>query len=236
VVCVLEQNSRTFAAGNSIDRRRLRDTRPHAPRRSRGRQTTRPASLIDAAPSVAGTVPTETDELLIKRLRQGDVAAGDALVQRYYKPLMRYLQWLAGADAAADLHQQTWLSVLDHLDGFNTGSAAGGFKAWLFRIASNKAKDQWRSRGRERDAKAGLGRIVDDELPDASYAFDRVEQGEKLKEAIELLPEGQRQVLVLRYYSNLKFVDIADMLGCPLNTALTRAHKGITKLRHLMCA
>ena len=57
---------------------------------------------------------------------------------------------------------------------------------------------------------------------------------EKLKAAIDQLPEAQRQVLLLRYYSNLKFVEIAEMLGCPLNTALGRMHKAMLKLKQLM--
>jgi RNA polymerase sigma-70 factor (ECF subfamily) len=60
------------------------------------------------------------------------------------------------------------------------------------------------------------------------------EQEQKLKRAIELLPEAQKQVLMLRYYSNLKFVEIAEMLGCPLNTALGRMHKAMLKLKELM--
>jgi len=48
------------------------------------------------------------------------------------------------------------------------------------------------------------------------------------------LPEAQKQVLLLRYYSNLKFVEIAQMLGCPLNTALGRMHKAMLKLKQLM--
>ena len=51
---------------------------------------------------------------------------------------------------------------------------------------------------------------------------------------IAQLPEGQRQVLMLRYYSNLKFVEIAQIVGCPLNTALGRMHKAVLKLRQLM--
>ena len=57
---------------------------------------------------------------------------------------------------------------------------------------------------------------------------------EKLKWAIGQLPELQRQVLMLRYYSNLKFVEIAEVLGCPLNTALGRMHKAMLKLKDLM--
>ena len=50
--------------------------------------------------------------------------------------------------------------------------------------------------------------------------------------AIAQLPESQRQVLMLRYYSEMKFVDIAVLLGCPLNTALGRMHKAMLKLKH----
>ena len=96
-----------------------------------------------------------SDELLLHRLRNGEAEAGDTLVKRYYQPLARYLQRLAGDQMAEELLQQTWLSVIDHLDRFDA-AAAGGFKAWLFRIATNKANDHWRSRGREKTAREGL--------------------------------------------------------------------------------
>ena len=174
------------------------------------------------------------DDVLVKRLRGGDADAGEALARRYYEPLMRYLQRLAGPQAAEELHQQTWLSVLDHLDRFDPATAGGGFKAWLFRIATNKANDHWRSRGREKVAKDGLRLVTDELQPAAGQRLEGAEQEERLRRAIELLPEPQRQVLVLRYYSNLKFVEIAEILGCPLNTALGRVHKALIKLRQLM--
>ena len=52
--------------------------------------------------------------------------------------------------------------------------------------------------------------------------------------AIEKLPENQRQVLMLRFYSEMKFTEIAEMLGCPLNTALGRMHKAMLRLKELM--
>ena len=135
---------------------------------------------------------------------------------------------------AEELHQQTWLSVLDHIERFDPASSAGGFKAWLFRIATNKTNDHWRSRGRERVATEGLKLVTDTELPAAGDRLESTEEQEKLKRAILLLPEAQRQVLMLRYYSNLKFVEIAELMGCPLNTALGRMHKAVLKLRQLM--
>lgn len=188
-------------------------------------------SLSNSPPVAAGP----TDEVLAQRLRDGDASSGETLVKRYHQPLLRYLQRIAGSDhLAEELLQQTWLSVLDHLDRFDAGSARGGFKAWLFRIATNKVNDVWRSRGRERTAKEGMKLIKDEQAPHADHRIEGAEQVDKLRRAIELLPDAQKQVLLLRYYSDMKFVEIADLLGCPLNTALGRMHKAMLKLKDLM--
>jgi RNA polymerase sigma-70 factor (ECF subfamily) len=198
-----------------------------------GQAATGPMAIGSAESGPMNTGPS--DETLILRLRDGETAAGDTLVKRFHQPLMRYLQRLTGNDhAAEELHQQTWISVLDHLEKFDPTSSSGGFKAWLFRIATNKANDLWRSRGREKNAKEGLKLVTEEEAPDASFRMEGTEQELKLKRAIEQLPENQKQVLLLRYYSNLKFVEIAEMLGCPLNTALGRMHKAMLKLKQLM--
>src|SRR5688572_12084301 len=67
------------------------------------------------------------DAALIARLRSGDGAAGETLVRRYVEPLVRYLRRLAGSDhVAEELHQQTWLSVLEHLEKFDPSTSSGG--------------------------------------------------------------------------------------------------------------
>src|SRR5262245_54684479 len=101
---------------------------------------------LSLATSAADVLSGPSDESLVLRLREGENAAGETLVKRYHQPLMRYLQRLTHDDhVAEELHQQTWLSVLDHLERFDASSSSGGFKAWLFRIATNKANDLWRS-------------------------------------------------------------------------------------------
>jgi RNA polymerase sigma-70 factor (ECF subfamily) len=175
------------------------------------------------------------DEALVRRLRDGDERAGNELAARHCAALMRYLQRLVRSDhLAEELHQQTWTSVLEHLDRFDLTSGGGGFKAWLYRIATNKAHDLWRARGREKVVKQNLTLITEEIAPDASHNLEGAEAEAKLRAAIELLPENQKQVLLLRYYGNLKFVEIAEMLGCPLNTALGRMHKAMIRLRELL--
>jgi RNA polymerase sigma-70 factor, ECF subfamily len=215
---------------------RIRRKRQPAKQLSSRGAVRRPSAGVEAP------VPAVSDDTLLAGLRAGDVAAGDALVARYATPLLRYLQRLAGPELAEELHQQTWLSVLDHVGRFQSdatttpGGSTGGFKAWLFRIATNKANDVWRSRGRERNAKDGLKRILDARAPHAGTRSETAEQNQKLAAALDNLPREQREALVLRYYSGMKFTEIAKVAGCPVNTALTRVHKGILKLRQMMDA
>ena len=179
------------------------------------------------------------DDALVRRLRDGDADAGDVLVNRYAAGLVGYLRRLGGSDAAAEeLHQAAWLSVLEHLDQFDVKTAAdgrGGFKAWLYRIATNKAHDHGRRRGREqrrldafrRDPTFAGDASAGDPL-DRLHADDRAA---RLEAAIGALPAPQAEVVRLRFYAGLKFVEIAAAVGCPLNTALGRMHKAMAKLR-----
>ena len=182
------------------------------------------------------TTPADvSDEALVRRLLAGDEWAGEGLAKRHCIALMRYLQRLVRSELVAEeLHQQTWTSALENLEKFDVTSGGGGFKAWLYRIATNKAHDHWRSQGREKKVKEGLRLVTEEMAPDASHRMEGTEAEVKLRAAIELLPDNQKEILLMRYYGNLKFVEIAEMLGCPLNTALGRMHKAMIRLRQLL--
>ncbi len=186
--------------------------------------------------SAGKTTPVSvSDEMLVRRLLAGEEWAGEDLARRHSSAMLRYLQRLVRSDQLAEeLHQQAWMSVLENLDKFDVASSGGGFKAWLYRIATNKAHDHWRSQGREKKVKEGLRLVTEELAPDAGHRMEGAEAEAKLRAAIELLPENQKEVLLLRYYGNLKFVEIAEMLGCPLNTALGRMHKALIRLRQLL--
>src|SRR3954449_3312130 len=78
------------------------------------------------------------DALLVDRLRKGETVAGEILVRKYHQPLVRYLQRLVGNEQLAEeMHQQTWLSVLEHLGRFDARNDTGGVKGWLLRIPPN---------------------------------------------------------------------------------------------------
>ena len=80
-----------------------------------GMSSVSPPKPSQANPVTEGVQPP--DALLVDRMRLGEAAAGESLVRKYYQPLVRYLQRLVGSEQLAEeMHQQTWLSVLEHLD------------------------------------------------------------------------------------------------------------------------
>jgi RNA polymerase sigma-70 factor, ECF subfamily len=190
---------------------------------------------METAKSVMPPDDEPGDDALIERIRRGDLEQADRLIMRHQPMLMRYLKRICGRDQIAEeIHQHAWLKVIENIGKFDGGGKSGGFKPWLFRIATNLVNDHWRSRGRENNARAGMRMMAELDAPAADYRLMMGEEEEKLRWAISRLPEAQRQVLTLRYYGNLKFVEIAQLLGCPLNTALGRMHKAMLKLRELM--
>ncbi len=198
-------------------------------------------------PGAATTIPDPTpplrlageggsDEKLVQRFKAGDDDALDALVDRHTSALLNYLRRLVhgNVQVAEDLHQATWLSVLEHFNQFDESARGPGFKPWVFRIATNKANDHFRRHGREQRR---LSRVAADPTlrPQPADDVDSVaideETATRLRDIVQSLPDPQRRVVELRCFAGLKFTEIAQTLGCPLNTALGRMHKAVKKLR-----
>lgn len=178
---------------------------------------------------------------LVARAQRGDAAAFDALVVAYSPRLYGYFYRLTGArHDAEDLLQEVFVRLVRNIGVYEH---EGRFDAWLFRMATNLVRDRVR-RGRASRA-AGLepagGRgaeVLDDEpdhgAADPAEAVHRAEQVDLLQRAIGQLSEAEREVVLLRHFSQLSFRQIAEAMGTPLGTALARAHRGLARLRELM--
>ncbi len=105
-------------------------------------------------------------------------------------------------------------------------------RAWLFRVAANEAAGTWRRKATtdrvlEKQAHY-LSQVSED---DAAEKIILSETAEKLRQALEQLPEAWREVVRLRIYENLTFQEIADQLQIPLGTALTQMRRALQRLR-----
>jgi RNA polymerase sigma factor (sigma-70 family) len=176
---------------------------------------------------------------VVASARQRDEAALERLVDAYSSRLYGFLYRLTSSrDEAEDLVQEVFVRVIRTIDQYHED---GRFEAWLFRIAVNLARDRVRRLKRQPDI-SSLDQAGSSEPPirdrlgiaGSSPAEDREEQAEQvvmLQQALDRLPEPEREVIVLRHYSKLSFADIAELMGTPLGTALARAHRGLRKLR-----
>ncbi len=178
---------------------------------------------------------------LLARCQAGDRTAWDTLVDAYWQRLFGYaLRATSNAELAQDLVQETFLRIVQRLGKYDD---QGKFEAWLFRILVNLVRDHGRSLSRHPTQstviESGGERIeMTDELAGKVPArFDPLhhrEDVDALQVALRKLPEGDRQILLLRHFADMPFKDIARTLNCPIGTVLARAHRALGKLRGLM--
>lgn len=182
---------------------------------------------------------------LIRRACAGEPEAFDALIDAYAKRLHGYLYRLCGnRDDADDLLQEVFLRVVRTIGSYTHD---GRFEGWLFRIATNLARDRIRRVKRsprmmsldapaEGDTRRGdeSWETKDENAPDPDAAMQAGEDADLLQEALSQLPEAEREVIMLRHFSQLSFAEIAESMETPLGTALARAHRGLAKMREWM--
>ncbi len=177
------------------------------------------------------------EEELLSRIADGDISCLESLYERYKGRLMTYLYYnLFDRAKAEDILQETFIRVFRHAGSFKKGKS---FAVWLYSIAKNLCRDEWRSRRRHRDVKLALPL---DKLPHptagssgspSAKASGREFTERLLSELGELAPE-QREAITLHLLSSMKYREIAQIVGCPVGTVQSRIHAGMKILRARM--
>jgi RNA polymerase sigma-70 factor, ECF subfamily len=149
------------------------------------------------------------DEELVHEFRKGNREAFSELVTRHSKPLtMMLLRLVRDEDTARDISQSALLKAFESLPRFMMASS---FKTWLYSIAINAAKDLLRKRKPQAGADA-YERLIDPTRPPGER-IDKARNVQRLRKAIEGLPEKQRLTLQLRIYEEMDYKEIARVLG-----------------------
>jgi len=177
---------------------------------------------------------------LISRSRDGDLAAFNALVERYQRPLYNLcLRMLGAPEAAEDATQDAFIHAFRSINSFRGGS----FRAWLFRIGANACYDEMRRR-RARPAvsldephgQESQPIDVPDSAPVPHEYMERKELAEALQEALTRLPADQRLAIVLADVQGLEYSEIAVAMECSLGTVKSRISRGRRQLRIILRA
>ena len=167
------------------------------------------------------------ERILVVRCQAGDDAALAELVERYQPRLNYYLRkMLAGSSAAEDAAQDVWYDVVRAIPRL---ANPGAFRAWLYRIARDRA---WRILRRRPPPHQPI-----DEIEVAANGttdeFDAEDVARVHAALDELVPE-HREVVVLRYIEDMSYEEIANVAGCPLGTVRSRLHHAKRALRRAL--
>jgi RNA polymerase sigma-70 factor (ECF subfamily) len=167
-------------------------------------------------------------------VRRGDLESFSALVSR---PGVRMLVLLRGilnsVSDADDAFQDTWIRVIKSADRYK----GGNIRAYLATVARSVAIDLLRKRGRD----MRLEPLVNDEvieIPDSSPTpderFESLARSDDVRRALADLPEGPRQVFLMRIEAELSFREIAETMDIPVGTALTWMQVAKVKLKKIL--
>jgi len=190
------------------------------------------------------------DSELVRRVRAGDRSAFAGLVRRHGGALLRFARlFVRESSAAEEVVQDTWVVVLEGLDGFE-GRAS--FKTWLYRILANRARTHAVREGRSVPFSAlseteGKEHSVDPERFDARGMWRdppvgwtdetperlalEAETRQVMEAAVQALPPAQRAVLVLRDEDGLETEEICNLLGLTVTNQRVLLHRARTRVR-----
>lgn len=181
-----------------------------------------------------------SDEDLMSAFQAGTSEAFDVLVQRYKDPLSSYIyRFLGDMKECEDLLQETFLRVFRNRYSYRR---IAKFSTWLYTIAGNLARSEYRKRKRRRIQSIQSVNREDEEyeleIPDDSFLPDSYTEGliqeRFIQNALTKIPEEFREVVVLRDIQQLSYEEIAEITGLPMGTVKSRINRGRAKLQHLL--
>lgn len=163
-----------------------------------------------------------SDVEIIKKTQE-DVDYFTCLYQRYENRLLNYIHRISNlsSDESRDILQEAFIKVWKNLNGFNTDLK---LSSWLYRIVHNEVISNWRKRHAMKSDP--FSDITEQRLLNINHDFE-VESfdEEKLKTGLHKLPPKYREVLILKYFEEMTYEEISDVLKIPVGTVATRINR-----------
>ena len=181
---------------------------------------------------------TKTDHELIQNFQDGDLHALETLVIRHKDKMYTSILFLVKDKyLAEDIFQDVLIKIIDTIRG-GRYTEEGKFLPWAMRIAHNLCVDHFRTVKRTPAIKTSDDRdifeVINFTEDGADVKMMKRQSHDRVRQMLDLLPEDQREVIILRHYADLSFKEIASLTNCSINTALGRMRYGLINLRKMM--
>jgi RNA polymerase sigma-70 factor (ECF subfamily) len=186
-------------------------------------------------------VVSDDDRETVRRVQAGETEAFEVLVEKYKRKAFRLAyQVLRDQEDALDVAQEAFVKAFRALPKFKGDSA---FYTWLFRITMNLALDRRRQRA-ARARSMGAEDVPPEEWertavstdPDPEDVATGVERRARIREALDSLSENHRAIIILSDIEGLQYREIAEVLGIPMGTVMSRLHHARKRLRDVLGA
>jgi RNA polymerase sigma-70 factor (ECF subfamily) len=186
-------------------------------------------------------VVSDDDRETVRRIQAGETEAFEILVEKYKRKAFRLAyQVLRDQEDALDVAQEAFVKAFRALPKFKGDSA---FYTWLFRITMNLALDRRRQRA-ARARSMGAEDVPPEEWertavstdPDPEDVATGAERRERIREALDSLSENHRAIIILSDIEGLQYREIAEVLGIPMGTVMSRLHHARKRLRAVLGA
>jgi RNA polymerase sigma-70 factor (ECF subfamily) len=172
----------------------------------------------------------QVDEILMLSVRDGEVTKLGVLFDRYHTMLFDFFTRVSGnRTVAEDLVQDVFFRILKYRKTYRDDSH---FKTWMFHIARNARIDYFKKH-RAEVLFPEEGFEVESKAPFPSHELEQQQQTAMLRQAMFKLPDEKREILVLARYQEMKYEEIADLLGCEVGTVKVRVHRALKELREV---
>jgi RNA polymerase sigma-70 factor, ECF subfamily len=172
--------------------------------------------------------PREIAEIL-EGCRAGRPEAYEKLLAAYSARVYAYFVRLTGdASLSDDLLSELFVKLVERIGTY----AGGSFEKWIFTIASNVFYDHLRRRRRQQRLKDTVRQQLE-ETGEGVMDADPF-TADDLQRQLAELDEETRELIILRFYGDLSFKEIAEMRQMPVGTILSKVHRGLRKLREQM--
>ena len=157
------------------------------------------------------------DKKVIRRIQSGEAEDSQILIEKYYQEIFRFSYYMTG----------------NKEDAYDCTQEMQKFKAWLFQIARNVCYDGFR---REKEIPSGISKefVRGESLETPEKYMQAKQMSERVRDALSQLPDMQRDVLILRFYHELKIKEIAQITNTVNATVKSRLRQGMEKMKRAL--
>ncbi len=176
---------------------------------------------------------SESDEHLMGQVQRGNREALEKLVRRHASPLLTFIVRMTGdRHKSEDIFQDVFLAVWKKRKQYKIAKT---FRSWLYTIAANKCRDDYRRSTHRPKPTDQTDTEVDHQQTPVQMAI-ATETSTLVADVIADLPVQQRTTIVLRIWNQLTYREIADLMSVSEGTARSNMHRALEAMRHKISA